>query len=225
MSPTRRQSKRSRRFMTGVLPPPQPKVPFEHPRQLEQRRRANSKAKAGDPRLDNPDEYLVAPAAKPTAAPVPRYSRRALLVELAVNDKNPYFARAMVNRVWAWLIGRGLVEPLDQMHSANPATHPELFKALSAQFVASGYDFRVLIGGLVKRSRLPAFQPLARRPRPAGGRPVRRRPASATLVASARDQPALRRRVFPRRRQRSAGVRETAGQTVHQVLEAPRSQE
>ncbi|MBI5759765.1 MAG: DUF1549 domain-containing protein [Planctomycetales bacterium] len=58
--------------------------------------------------------------------------------------ENPYFARAMVNRTWAQLFGRGIVEPVDDMHEDNPATHPELLAELTEQFVASRFDLRNL---------------------------------------------------------------------------------
>jgi hypothetical protein len=57
---------------------------------------------------------------------------------------NPYFARAIVNRVWAHYFGRGLVDPPDNLSPFNPATHPELLNELAGQFVAHGYDLRWL---------------------------------------------------------------------------------
>jgi hypothetical protein len=58
---------------------------------------------------------------------------------------NPYFARAMVNRVWAHFFGRGLVNPVDRLDRNNPATHPKLLDELARQFVAAGFDARFLI--------------------------------------------------------------------------------
>ena len=55
---------------------------------------------------------------------------------------NPHFARAMVNRLWAAMLGRGLVEPVDDLRETNPATHPELLDRLAADFVENGYDLR-----------------------------------------------------------------------------------
>lgn len=55
---------------------------------------------------------------------------------------NPYFARALVNRLWRAMFGRGLVEPVDDMRDTNPATHPELLDRLAADFVKHGYDLR-----------------------------------------------------------------------------------
>jgi len=58
---------------------------------------------------------------------------------------NPYFARAVVNRYWKHFFGRGLVEPEDDLRASNPPTHPELLDALSADFVAHGYDLKRLV--------------------------------------------------------------------------------
>lgn len=71
-------------------------------------------------------------------------SRREVLARWITSADNAYFARAMVNRTWAQLFGRGLIEPVDDMHSDNSATHPELLAALSREFTASGYDLRAL---------------------------------------------------------------------------------
>ena len=82
--------------------------------------------------------------------PPPAVQRRAKLVEMALapGDRD-FFARAIVNRVWNRLFGRGLVMPLDQMHSANPPSHPELLAWLARDTIAHGYDLRRLIRGLV----------------------------------------------------------------------------
>jgi hypothetical protein len=81
---------------------------------------------------------------------LPEFSPRAALVDLALSESGNYLpARAMVNRTWARLMGRGLVEPLDQMHSENPPSHPELLDWLAEDFVQHGYDLRRLIGGIV----------------------------------------------------------------------------
>lgn len=58
---------------------------------------------------------------------------------------NPYFARAAVNRVWAQLMGRGLVEPVDDFRNTNPASNPALLDALSASFERSRYNLKHLI--------------------------------------------------------------------------------
>ncbi len=82
--------------------------------------------------------------------PSPRFSARAKLVEMALapGDRE-FFARAIVNRTWHRLLGRGLVMPLDQMHSANPPSHPELLAWLARDTIEHGYDLRRLVRGLV----------------------------------------------------------------------------
>lgn len=82
--------------------------------------------------------------------PAPSYSRRAALVEAALkDDQNEFFARAIVNHVWNRFFGRGLVNPLDQMHLANTPSHPELLAWLARDAKANGYDLRRLIRGIV----------------------------------------------------------------------------
>src|SRR5690606_589380 len=69
--------------------------------------------------------------------PPPQFSARAKLVELALGPGgSDFFARAIVNRLWFRFFGRGLVMPLDQMHSANPPSHPELLSWLARDLQA-----------------------------------------------------------------------------------------
>ncbi len=80
----------------------------------------------------------------------PDFSPRAKLVELALLPENEQMlARNIVNRVWAMFIGRGLVHPLDQMHSANPASHPDLLEWLTRDLIAHKYELRRLVKGIV----------------------------------------------------------------------------
>jgi hypothetical protein len=58
---------------------------------------------------------------------------------------NALFAQAQVNRIWFHLMGRGLVDPVDDFRATNPASHPELLKKLAEEFVQSGYDMRHII--------------------------------------------------------------------------------
>ena len=75
---------------------------------------------------------------------------RPKLVEIALAaDQRDFFARAIVNRVWYRLFGHGLVMPLDQMHSENPPSHPELLQWLARDLAEHGYDLRRLTRGLV----------------------------------------------------------------------------
>jgi mono/diheme cytochrome c family protein len=97
---------------------------------------------AGD--ADTPDRY-VDPAA---AVKVPKFSRRAALADAATRD-NPLLARAFVNTTWALLLGRGIVDPPDEMNSKHPPSHPELLDWLAADFAAHRYDVRRLIRAIV----------------------------------------------------------------------------
>ena len=64
------------------------------------------------------------------------------LADWLTNSENPYFAKAIVNRLWKHLMGRGLVEPVDDFRATNPATHPDLLNKLADDFVAHGYSLR-----------------------------------------------------------------------------------
>jgi hypothetical protein len=76
-------------------------------------------------------------------------SRRRQLVDWLTARNNGQFARATVNRVWAHLFGRGLVEPVDDMRPANPPIAPEVLETLSRDFAASNFDLRRLQRALV----------------------------------------------------------------------------
>lgn len=97
-----------------------------------------------------PQTEVIHPATRETAIPrIPgdRYltsdiDGRAELVDWLTSVDNPYFARAIVNRLWKAMMGRGLVEPVDDFRSTNPATHPELLADLANDFIMNGYDLR-----------------------------------------------------------------------------------
>lgn len=74
--------------------------------------------------------------------------RREQLVKVGLEDGR-FFSRAIVNRIWGHLLGRGLVHPVDQMHSANPPSIDGLLDWLAEDFAAHGYDLNRLIGGIV----------------------------------------------------------------------------
>jgi len=95
-------------------------------------------------------QKTVAPKPLGGGAPVsPDGDRLASLAHWITSPSNPYFARSMVNRVWKHLMGRGIVEPVDDLRATNPPSNPELLDALAADFVASGYDLRHLVKTIV----------------------------------------------------------------------------
>jgi hypothetical protein len=71
--------------------------------------------------------------------------RREELAKWLTGPENPFFARSLVNRVWFHLMGRGIVEPVDDFRDSNPASNDELLDGLASEFVKSGYDLRKLV--------------------------------------------------------------------------------
>ena len=79
-------------------------------------------------------------------------TRRQRLATWMTDPDNPYFARSYVNRLWGYLLGKGLIEPIDDIRAGNPPTNPELLDFLTSQFVESGFDFRQMLR-LITNSR------------------------------------------------------------------------
>jgi hypothetical protein len=75
--------------------------------------------------------------------PADQDPRAELMVWLRRKD-NPFFAKAIVNRVWAHYFGRGIVDPPDNLSPLNPASHPQLLAELCRQFIEHGYDLKWL---------------------------------------------------------------------------------
>ena len=65
---------------------------------------------------------------------------------------NPMFARAGVNRIWSYFMGRGIIEPVDDIRTSNPPSNPELLDALTKDFVDSGFDMKHIMK-TITRSR------------------------------------------------------------------------
>jgi hypothetical protein len=99
----------------------------------------------GGPEIAEPafypgDEYAVPPA--DGIRSVPKFSRRAALAEAATNGTNRWFNDNFANRLWAVLMGRGLVHPPDMHHSENPPTNPALLRLLSDELARTGFDVK-----------------------------------------------------------------------------------
>jgi hypothetical protein len=77
--------------------------------------------------------------------PADRGDPRALLGAWITDANNPYFAPAIVNRLWAHFFGVGLVDPVDDFGPENLPSHPRVLDELARAFVASGYDLRFLM--------------------------------------------------------------------------------
>jgi mono/diheme cytochrome c family protein len=94
---------------------------------------------------DKPEDYVDAKA----RVKVPKFSRRFELAK-AVTENNPLLARSFVNYTWAILLGRGIVQPVDEMNSKHPPSQPELLDWLARDFAAHHYDTRRLVRAIVR---------------------------------------------------------------------------
>jgi hypothetical protein len=114
--------------------------------------------KTTGPRL--PDRPAVEEPKKDPKAPA--FSRRARISEQVVHPDNARFQRNAVNRLWASLIGRGLIHPLDLDHDENPPSHPRLLALLADDFTAHKFDVLYFLRELAlsdtyqRSSELPA---------------------------------------------------------------------
>jgi hypothetical protein len=75
----------------------------------------------------------------------PEVDRREVFADWLTAPDNPFFARAVANRVWGHLLGRGIVEPVDDFRDSNPPSNPALLEELAHQFVEHGYSRKWLI--------------------------------------------------------------------------------
>ncbi len=96
-----------------------------------------------EPRFRLGEEYAVFPAQN--VRPVPKFSRRALLATSLADGTNPAFRRNIVNRLWAQLMGRGLVHPVDLHHSGNPPSHPDVLNVLADEIHATKFNLRAML--------------------------------------------------------------------------------
>lgn len=76
--------------------------------------------------------------------------RRVQVATWITTPENPYFAKSYVNRVWSYLTGVGIIEPVDDIRAGNPPTNPELLEKLTTDFIASGFDTQALIKTICK---------------------------------------------------------------------------
>ncbi|HUF63100.1 MAG TPA: DUF1549 domain-containing protein [Verrucomicrobiales bacterium] len=72
-------------------------------------------------------------------------TRREQLAAWLTSSDNRYFASSYVNRIWGYLTGTGLIEPIDDIRASNPPSNPELLEWLTGEFVRGGFDTRKLI--------------------------------------------------------------------------------
>jgi hypothetical protein len=71
--------------------------------------------------------------------------RRESMVDWLISPENPFFAKAMANRMWSYFLGKGIIDPVDDIRASNPPSNPELLDALTQTFVASKFDLKQLM--------------------------------------------------------------------------------
>lgn len=108
----------------------------------------------GGTALDEPDlpkDFKELDYRKIKKAPYPKpfFSRKEKLAAWLTAPENPYFARAAVNRVWSQFMGRGLVQPVDDLKPDSTPSHPKLLDAMTQEFVAHKFDRRWLMREIV----------------------------------------------------------------------------
>ncbi len=100
------------------------------------------------PAIDDPppgkELYAVKPEKKKVRT-VPIYSRRLQLAVAMTDPSNVAFRQNIANRLWALLMGRGIVEPVDMWHEGNPPSHPALLDLLANELHEHDYDMRFLL--------------------------------------------------------------------------------
>ncbi|MCX6379671.1 MAG: DUF1549 and DUF1553 domain-containing protein [Armatimonadetes bacterium] len=113
--------------------------------------------------ISNPRTKKVAVPTPLDAKPVPATfngDRREPLVDWITSDKNPFFAREIVNRLWKHFMGRGFVEPVDDLRVSNPPSNEALLDYLAQDFIKHRYDLKYLMRSIMmtqsyQRSAIP----------------------------------------------------------------------
>lgn len=102
-------------------------------------------------------QFLVASTA-PVKIPADD-RRRDALAEWLVSKENPFFAKAMANRVWSYFLGRGIIDPVDDIRASNPPVNPQLLDALTKDLLDHNFDIQHLMRTIVKsRTYQASFQ-------------------------------------------------------------------
>ncbi len=99
-----------------------------------------------EPAIAPAEQWAIAPNDKDkNVRPIPKYSRRGQLAAVLGDGHNAAFRRNIANRLWGIVFGRGLVEPMDLDHSANPAAEPELLGLLANAVAEMNFDMKAFI--------------------------------------------------------------------------------
>jgi hypothetical protein len=94
-------------------------------------------------------QFMVALSSSSAASVPGGPERRDALAEWLTSKDNPFFAKAMANRMWSYFMGKGIIDPVDDIRASNPPSNPALLDALTKDFVAHGFDVRDLMRTIV----------------------------------------------------------------------------
>jgi hypothetical protein len=97
----------------------------------------------------------------------PERDPREVFADWLVSEKNPWFTRNIANRVWSWLLGRGIIQEPDDIRPDNPPSNPELLAFLEQELIASHYDLKQLYRQILN-SKTYQLSSLAKKPSPEG---------------------------------------------------------
>lgn len=97
----------------------------------------------------------------------PGQDPRAVFADWLITPENPWFTRAIANRVWSWLMGRGIIHEADDLRPDNPPANPALLAYLERELIAAKYDLRHLFR-LILNSKTYQLFPIADAGRPPG---------------------------------------------------------
>ncbi len=123
-----------------------------------------------------PAQTAVFPDGK-TARIAPDQDPREVFANWLLAPDNPWFARAIVNRIWYWLLGRGIIHEPDDIRPDNPPANPELLAYLEKELVASHYDLKHIFRIVLTSETYGAFRDTPERT-PRGRRELRLLPAA-----------------------------------------------
>jgi len=119
-----------------------PKEPAEAPEETSEDSTEAPEEPAKKP-ANTPPPKPVFPDGTKTKLP-PDQDPREVFADWLLQPKNPWFAKAIVNRTWSWVMGRGIIHEADDLREDNPPSNPELLAYLEKEFVDSGYDLNHL---------------------------------------------------------------------------------
>jgi len=93
----------------------------------------------------------------------PNRDPREVFADWLITPENPWFTRSIANRVWAWLMGRGIIDEPDDIRDDNPPSNPELLAYLEKELIASDYDLKhlyrlILTSNTYQLSSMPRFE-------------------------------------------------------------------